>query len=336
MTAHKNLKSIIRERQRKTGESYTAARVHVLRARNEVLGIEDSERAQLQPDRIEAVVLSVGVLSARVRVRGEANVITVRTNAAAELVPGHVVRFSLSKRWTFSGHAYASGKVHEARVDASRLGVEPLPLRDTGLVDLREVYENHEDPDPYAPMWRELTAKPRRSFNMDPIAWGAFPDSKDPEENITCDAADLAEQGESERARDLLMQALRRDLRCIDAHVHLGNLVFDRSAHRALQHYEMGVQIGELSFPTGFEGLFLWGPIYNRPFLRALYNSALCCWRLGRTQEADAIFTRVLTLNPPDNQGARFCLQDLRKGITWETMRNHEARAEVARFGPLN
>jgi hypothetical protein len=30
MTAHRDLKRIIRERQSKTGESYTAARVHVM------------------------------------------------------------------------------------------------------------------------------------------------------------------------------------------------------------------------------------------------------------------------------------------------------------------
>lgn len=160
----------------------------------------------------------------------------LRLVGRVHLVPGHIIHASFRKRWTWSGHEYASGKVHEICVDVSRLGLEPLPLRDTGMEDLRESYEPHVDPDPYAPMWRALTAKPRRSFNMDPIAWGAFPDSKDPEENLTCDAAELTERGEWDRAYKLLMQALRRDLRCIDAHVHLGNLVFDRSAKRALQY----------------------------------------------------------------------------------------------------
>ncbi len=336
MTVQKKLKSIIRERQRKTGESYTAARVHVMRARSESLGIEDSTPPSPHPERIEAVVLSVGMLSVRVRVPDEPEDITFRTSAVSDLVPGHIVRISFRKRWTWGGHACASGKVHEVSVDASRLGVEPLPLLDTGVENLREAYQPHEDPDPYAPMWRELTAEPRRCFNMDPIAWGALPDAKDPEENLTCDAVDFADEGKPERARDLLMQVLRRDLRCIDAHVQLGNLEFDHSAHRALRHYEMGIRIGELSFPKDFDGLFLWGPIYNRPFLRALFNSALCLWRLGRTHEAEATFTRVLSLNPPDNQGARFCLEDVRNGTSWETMRNGEAREEVARFGPLN
>ena len=41
MTSKRDLKSITRERQRKTGESYTAARVHVMRERAHLLGIPD-------------------------------------------------------------------------------------------------------------------------------------------------------------------------------------------------------------------------------------------------------------------------------------------------------
>jgi hypothetical protein len=38
MTAHRDLKNIIRDRQRKTGESYTAARLYVMRAQSVLLG----------------------------------------------------------------------------------------------------------------------------------------------------------------------------------------------------------------------------------------------------------------------------------------------------------
>lgn len=37
MTAHRDLKNIIRQRQNKTGESYTAARAHVMRERRQSL-----------------------------------------------------------------------------------------------------------------------------------------------------------------------------------------------------------------------------------------------------------------------------------------------------------
>lgn len=38
MTTHRDLKRIIRERQSKTGESYAAARSHVMRERAALLG----------------------------------------------------------------------------------------------------------------------------------------------------------------------------------------------------------------------------------------------------------------------------------------------------------
>jgi hypothetical protein len=39
------------------------------------------------------------------------------------------------------------------------------------------------------------------------------------------------------------MALLEMDLRCLDAHAHLGNLWFDGSAAEALRHYEVGVGI---------------------------------------------------------------------------------------------
>ena len=110
------------------------------------------------------------------------------------------------------------------------------------------------------------------------------------------------------------------DVRCLDAHAHLGNLELKWSPARALVHYQLGIRIGELSLPggTAFADLLPWGPIYNRPFLRCLHGSGLCLWRLGRLTEAEAVFARVLALNPSDNQGARFCWADVRQGRTWD------------------
>lgn len=72
--------------------------------------------------------------------------------------------------------------------------------------------------------------------------------------------------------RELLMDALLRDLRCLDAHAHLGNLAFDGTPEEAILHYEVGVRIGELPLPAGFEGVLPWGALYIRPFLRCLHG----------------------------------------------------------------
>ena len=38
----------------------------------------------------------------------------------------------------------------------------------------------------------------------------------------------------------------------------------------------------------------------------------LCLWRLGRFDESGVIFDGILWLNPSDNQGVRFLLNDVR------------------------
>jgi hypothetical protein len=123
----------------------------------------------------------------------------------------------------------------------------------------------------------------------------------------------------------LKVNALLRDLRCIDAHAHLGNLAFDPTPEEAILHYEVGVRIGELSLPAGFEGVLPWGALYNRPLLRCLHGYGSCLWRFGRLREAQAAFERNLSLNPNDNQGVPFCREDVRNGRNWEEMASKEA-----------
>ena len=53
----------------------------------------------------------------------------------------------------------------------------------------------------------------------------------------------------------ILMVLCEIDLRCLDAHAHLGNFVFDRSPKEAIRHYEVGLRIGELSLGERFEGV---------------------------------------------------------------------------------
>lgn len=81
------------------------------------------------------------------------------------------------------------------------------------------------------------------------------------------------------------------------------------------------------SVPVGFDGLIVWGRIYNRPFLRCLHGYGLCLWRLSRALEASRVFQRILSMNPNDlHQGVRFCLDDIQQGGRWpETHEGDEA-----------
>lgn len=217
----------------------------------------------------------------------------------------------------------------------AKLGLELLPLEGGELEDVASDFEPFTRPDPYAPLWKKLTAKPRVSYEFDGIAWGALP-GLDAEENPTCEAAELREAGDDEGAREILMEVLGADLRCIDAHAHLGNMVFDRSPERAMVHYEIGIKIGELSLPPGFDGLLTWGRIYNRPFLRCLHGYGLCLWRLGKDAEAKRVFERILSLNPNDNQGVRCCWQDIREKRSWEEMNVREEAEQAEGLSLLN
>ena len=335
MTAHRDLKNIIRERQRKTGEAYAAARAHVMRERAVLLGISTETPSTAPAPRVDAIVLKVNERSVRVRILGEADQVTFRSGDACEVAPGHFVTLDIGRRWTWRGDAYASGRIEDARIDVARLGLQPLALAGGEPDDVASSSEPYRRPDPYAALWRKLTAKPRPSFEFDGIAWGALPGLAD-DENPTCDAAELAEAGDREGARAILMDVLGVDLRCLDAHAHLGNLEFERSPQRARVHYEIGVRIGEQSLPPGFDGLLVWGRIYNRPFLRCLHGYGLCLWRLGQGVEAQRVFERILSLNPNDNQGVRFCWDDVRKGRSWDQAEARDEEAAEARRRSLH
>jgi hypothetical protein len=118
------------------------------------------------------------------------------------------------------------------------------------------------------------------------------------------------------------MDLCQADLRCLDAHAHLGNLAFDAWPKIAVRHYEVGFRIGELSLGDGFDRVLPWGWIDNRPFLRCMHGFGLCLWRLDRFEEATCIFDRMLWLNPSDNQGVRFLTDDVRAKVAWKDRRD--------------
>lgn len=63
-----------------------------------------------------------------------------------------------------------------------------------------------------------------------------------------------------------------------------------------------------------------------------MHGYGLCLWRLGRFEEAEHIFDRMLWLNPSDNQGARFLIDDVKARIGWE---DHENRYQLIETAPL-
>jgi hypothetical protein len=265
---------------------------------------------------VDLVVLATKTTGAICRLQGRGGVLTLRTSLGPDLIPGRILTVKPDRVWAYQGHTYLSGERIANRLDAASLGLVPLALEDWGPWNPKDEYWGEEG-EPL-PRWaRPIVARgPRPSFELeacrpgnDPEDWDSYPIQE---------AIEFWNSDKKVQAMRLLEAVCQADLRCLDAHAHLGAFHFDRQPAKALLHYHVGVGIGRLSLGPDFEGVLPWGCLGNRPFLRCLHGSGLCFWRLGFFPEAKRIFERMLWLNPSDNQGVRFVLPAVRAKRVWE------------------
>ncbi len=208
-----------------------------------------------------------------------------RASGFWNVVPGEIVAVAPRKQWNYAGHPYLSGEIESTRLDVEALGLVPLGLEDCGPWDPREEYWGEED-EPIEDWARPIIANgPRQAWEMEQVLPGEDPGNPDIDPII--ESNELKDSGDIAGARRLLMEACQADLRCLDAHAHLGNMVFDRDPELAVRHYEVGLRIGELSLGEDFDGLLPWGLHDNRPFLRCMSGFGLSLWRLGGAESVD-------------------------------------------------
>jgi hypothetical protein len=266
---------------------------------------------------VELIVLSVKQKAARCRLRGSAHTVTLRAGGLWDVVPGEIAVVRPRKQWTYARNPYLSGEIESTRLDVQALGVAPLKVEERGTWDPADHYWGEEG-EPIEDWAKPIIAwGSRPEFEMEQMLPGADPD--DPFCDPIIESNDRKDAGDIEGANKILMDLCQADLRCLDAHAHLGNIAFDHWPEIAIRHYEVGFRIGELSFGESFDGLLPWGWIDNRPFLRCMNGFGLCQWRLSRFEEAENIFKRMLWLNPSDNQGVRFLIEDVRAGAAWQS-----------------
>lgn len=254
--------------------------------------------------------------SARCRRVGSDKEITLRMSGLWNVVPGEIVTVMPQKHWSYAGHPYLSGDITGSRIDISALGLTPLTRSQFGMWDPSEHYWGEEGE--HETDWeKEVKAVgPRPVFELENVIPGKDPKNFDSDPIL--EAIELQDAGDSSAAGQLLNRLLIADLRCLDAHTHLGNLEFTHRPEMAIRHYEIGVQIGNLSLGPDFAAVLPWGLTNNRPYLRCLHGYGLCLWRIKRVDEAAAVFSRLLWLNPSDNQGARFNLAEIQDGTPWK------------------
>jgi hypothetical protein len=269
---------------------------------------------------LDLVVLSIKQRAARCRLLGSDRVITFRASRVWSMAPGEIVTVKPRKQWSYAGHPYLSGEIESTRIDAAALGLAPLRLEDMGIWDPGSHYWG-ETNEPIEEWAKPIIARgPRTQFKMELALPGASHD--DPFSDPITESNDLKEAGDPQNAERILMDLCESDLRCLDAHAHLGALLFDSRPEDAIRRYEVGLRIGELSLGEHFDGVLPWGPVNNRPFLRCMHGYGLCLWRMGRFDEARRVFERMLWLNPWDNQGVRFLIERVGAGTAWEEHQN--------------
>jgi hypothetical protein len=269
---------------------------------------------------VELVVLAAREKGSHCRLLGTDRVVTLRAGSPWLLVPGEIAVVKPRKYWSYAGHPHLSGEILSTRLDVPALGLLPLKLRDWDTWDPDEHYWGEEGE--AVEQWAKpiIARGSRPAFKMEQVLPGSDPTGfgSDP----TREAVETWESGDHAAAERILMDLCKADLRCLDAHAHLGSFAFDHRPKDAMRHYEVGVRIGELSLPEGFDGLLPWGRIDNRPFMRCLHGYGLCLWRSERFEEAERVFERMLWLNPSDNQGARFLIDHVRAHSVWEDHRD--------------
>ena len=265
--------------------------------------------------KVDLIALAVKGNAISCRILGADRVLTLRTFGFFEGAPGEIITVMPHKEWRYAGHPYISGEIKAWRLDIPALDLMPLKLEEKGMWDPKTHYWGEPD-EPIEPWARPIIKRGvRPQYEIEQVLPGQDPDN--PDTDPILEAVDLKEAGDRRGAHRKLMDLLAADLRCLDAHAHLGNLAFDHDPDTAVRHYDIGVKIGELSLGKDFGGLLPWGFIDNRPFLRCLHGYGLCMWRFGRPREAEKVFTRMLWLNPTDNQGVRSELSDVKEGDTW-------------------
>lgn len=268
---------------------------------------------------INLVVVTCQPRHLRCRPPGGGGLMTVHLRGALgvrDVVPGEIITLSEVSRNTDGRTALLVGTITGVRLDAAALGLAPLRLEEMGIWSPSEEYWG-EPGDRLAPcLLPILAAGPRPCFEMEQVVPGADYSSMDGPDPIL-ESIELAQSGDRRRAISVLQRCLAADLRCLDAHAHLGNMAFDRDPALALRHYRVGAALGELTVPPDSTAVLPWGMIDNRPFLRCLHGVAISLWRLGQNRAAAEMMERILWLSPSDNLGVRLIIDEVKTGAGW-------------------
>ena len=150
------------------------------------------------------------------------------------LAEGEIFEVDITKEWVFGHTHFITGTITSHVIDIPALGLKPLPVNSC-------IPQSNE-------------------FEMEQVIPGINEDFTD---DPICNSVDLKDMGETDKACKVLYGVLKQDLRCIDAHVHLGHLHFKNTTlvpllMLGLRNYQVGVAMGDYCLGPNFNGILSW------------------------------------------------------------------------------
>ncbi|PIU18756.1 MAG: hypothetical protein COT16_01250 [Elusimicrobia bacterium CG08_land_8_20_14_0_20_44_26] len=122
-------------------------------------------------------------------------------------------------------------------------------------------------------------------------------------------------------AEDFLKRAIELDNDFVAAYAGLTELSRDYDDDDDEEKYaEIAWEKTLKKFPEWPPDELNWGSVENRQYLRAICNKAMTLHKKGEKEKAEKIYRLLLKLNPGDNQGVRYLLAGLFRGLMPENV----------------
>jgi tetratricopeptide (TPR) repeat protein len=151
---------------------------------------------------------------------------------------------------------------------------------------------------------------------------------RNPKEEYYDKSMDYLEEDNEEKAIESLNKALTYDENYIEAIEELGLIYFDKDIEKSREYYQKAFDLSKKDLGGYWPKELEWGIWENRPYMRAIQGLAMIFWREYEIEEAKKLFKMLLEMNPYDNQGIRYCMAAIYKGLNWEDFVKLEEKCE--------
>lgn len=150
-------------------------------------------------------------------------------------------------------------------------------------------------------------------------------------------AFDFVDKGEKDNAIEYFKKALTFDENYLEAINGIASIYFYKDIEKSKEYYRKAYEISKTHFKGIWPDTLEWGILENRGYLRAIQGLALVLWREHEIEEAKKLFSLILKLNPSDNQGIRYCMAAIYKGMNWgEFGKLEDSCAEKGDYNMMN